>query len=113
VDADCVFCRIVAGEIPAEIIDVDDDTVVIRDINPQAPTHLLVIPKEHIPSADKVEEPKVWAEIFDKATKVARKLGLEKEGYRLVVNCGWKAGQTVFHLHVHLLSGRLLGWPPG
>jgi histidine triad (HIT) family protein len=72
-----------------------------------------VIPREHIPSAADVDEPLVWAKLLDKATKVAHKLGLETAGYRLVVNCGDRAGQTVPHLHVHLLSGRLLGWPPG
>lgn len=109
----CVFCRILSGELPADIVDADDDGIVIRDIHPQAPTHLLVIPREHIPSADHVAEPQTWAKLLHKATTVARMLGLEKDGYRLVVNCGGKAGQTVPHLHVHLLSGRLLGWPPG
>jgi histidine triad (HIT) family protein len=113
VNEGCVFCRILKGEIPADFVDADDETIVIRDIHPQAPTHLLVIPREHIPSAADVNEPQVWAKLLDKATKVAHTLGLETAGYRLVVNCGDRAGQTVPHLHVHLLSGRLLGWPPG
>ena len=110
---DCVFCRILNGELPAHFVYKDEKVAVIWDINPQAPTHLLVIPREHISSADQVEDPSLWSVLMGTATKVARDLGLVEDGYRVVVNCGDRAGQTVHHLHVHLLSGRFFQWPPG
>ncbi|AER67073.1 histidine triad (HIT) protein [Thermovirga lienii DSM 17291] len=110
---DCIFCRIIKGELPAQFVYKDEKVVVIRDINPQAPTHLLVIPREHVPSADKVEDPSLWSQVMGVATKVAKDLGLVEDGYRVVLNCGDRAGQTIYHLHVHVLSGRFFRWPPG
>jgi len=113
VSDDCIFCRIIKGELPAQLVYKDEKVVVIRDINPQAPTHLLVIPREHVPSADKVEDPSLWSQVMGVATKVAKDLGLVEDGYRVVLNCGDRAGQTIYHLHVHVLSGRFFRWPPG
>ena len=111
--SDCIFCKIVGGEIPSDFVYQDDEIVVFRDVNPQAPTHLLVIPKQHIASSADVEEPSVWSALLGRAVDVARTLGLDKGGYRMVINTGAQGGQTVPHLHLHLLSGRNLGWPPG
>jgi len=112
-DHECPFCRIVQGRGKADIVYSDNDVVVIRDIHPKAPVHLLVIPKRHVGSADDIEDPSTWSTVMDAAVKVARELDLREGGYRLVVNCGAGAGQTVNHLHVHLLAGRVFGWPPG
>ncbi|HOG14078.1 MAG TPA: histidine triad nucleotide-binding protein [Synergistales bacterium] len=112
-DHECPFCRIVQGRGKADIVYSDKDVVVIRDIHPKAPVHLLVIPKRHVGSADDIEDPSIWSTVMDAAVKVARELDLREGGYRLVVNCGADAGQTVNHLHVHLLAGRVFGWPPG
>lgn len=109
----CVFCEIIRGNRKADLVYEDQDTIAIRDISPQAPTHLLIIPKEHIPSASEVNDPRIWAKLMNNATIVARNLGLDKGGYRLVINCGSMACQTVPHLHVHLLAGRQFHWPPG
>ena len=111
---DCLFCRIVRGEIPTKKIYEDEETLVFEDINPQAPTHVLIIPKKHIVD---VKEAKAGdAEIIGKlhlvAAKIARNRNIEN-GYRTVFNVGPGAGQSVFHLHVHLLGGRPLAWPPG
>ena len=111
--SDCVFCRIAQGEIPAEFVYKDETIFVIRDLNPQAPTHLLVIPATHVLSAAEVRDPSLWALLVGRAVEVARNLGLDKEGFRMVVNTGEQSGQTVPHLHLHLLSGRNFGWPPG
>lgn len=110
---DCIFCRIAGGLEKADILYSDDDVIVIRDIHPRAPVHLLVIPKAHVESADGVVDPSLWSSLMGAAARVARDMGLSADGYRLVVNCGAGAGQTVFHLHVHLLSGRSFSWPPG
>jgi histidine triad (HIT) family protein len=109
----CIFCEIVKGNLKSDKVYEDQDVIVIRDISPQAPTHLLVIPKVHIPSAAEVGDPDIWAKLMNNATIVARKLGLDKGGYRLVINCGSMACQTVPHLHMHLLAGRQFHWPPG
>lgn len=109
---DCVFCKIAKGEIPSDPVYRDDSVVVVRDLNPQAPTHLLIIPAEHIPSAAEVNDPKIWTLIMERAIAVARELGLE-EGFRMVMNTGAQGGQTVPHIHLHLLAGRNFGWPPG
>ena len=111
----CLFCKIIAGEIPAEIIQRDDRCVVIRDINPQSPTHLLVIPTEHIESLNEAsakDEP-LLGHLLRVAARVANQAGLEESGFRTVINTGAGAGQSVFHLHVHVLGGRSLNWPPG
>src|SRR5947209_12755295 len=110
----CLFCEIAAGQIPSKIVYQDDDVVVFEDINPQAPQHVLIIPRRHITSVSdlRAADGPVLASIFMAAQKVASDLNLER-GYRLVSNIGPDAGQAVFHLHFHLLGGRKLGWPPG
>ena len=111
----CLFCKIAAGEIPSSIVYQDDDVVVFRDINPQAPQHVLIIPKCHIPSMDDLtpENAQLLTHIFITAKDVAHhQLGLE-QGYRFLTNIGPDGGQSVAHLHFHLLGGRKLGWTPG
>ena len=110
-----MFCRIIAREIPADFIHRDERTVVIRDINPQAPTHMLVIPQEHIESLDDAsqKDEALLGYLLRVAAKVANAAGLAEGGYRTVINNGAGAGQSVFHLHVHVLGGRPLNWPPG
>jgi histidine triad (HIT) family protein len=108
----CLFCRIVRGEIPAKIVREDEHTVAFRDIDPKAPTHILVIPKEHVASLDEATDPTLVGRLSLAAAEIARSEGLT-DGYRTVVNTGAGAGQTVFHLHLHLLGGRKLTWPPG
>jgi histidine triad (HIT) family protein len=111
----CIFCQIGAGEIPATIIKQDDLVVAFQDINPQSPTHIQIIPKKHIESvlAVKKEDAQVLYRMLEMASLIARENGLDRRGFRLVFNCGPEAGQTVPHLHLHLLGGRPLGWPPG
>ncbi|KAF4409535.1 MULTISPECIES: histidine triad nucleotide-binding protein [Streptomyces] len=113
--ADCLFCKIVAGEVPATIVHETDTTVAFRDINPQAPTHVLVIPKAHHRDAAALAEaePQVAADVLRAARTIAADEGVESTGYRVVFNTGPGAGQTVFHTHAHLLGGRGLEWPPG
>jgi histidine triad (HIT) family protein len=110
----CLFCRIVAGEIPATVVHEGPRTLAFRDLNPQAPTHVLVIPKEHHANAADLAsvDPSYAGEVLAAAAEVARQEGLTG-GYRLVTNTGGDAGQSVDHLHVHLLGGRSLSWPPG
>ena len=110
---DCIFCKIANGDIPTDFVYSDENVVAFRDLNPQAPVHVLVIPKKHYKSGIFVDDPSVWANLMSSAVKVARALGLEKDGYRMVINTGEQGGQTVPHLHLHLLAGRNLGWPPG
>ena len=114
-EQDCIFCKIVAGGIPAAKIFEDERAVVFRDINPQAPTHALVIPREHIASLNEAGEndEALLGHLLLVAARVAREEGLEESGYRTVINTGAGAGQSVFHIHVHLLGGRALTWPPG
>jgi len=113
--ADCIFCKIVSKQIPSEVVYEDDQVFVFHDINPQAPTHLLVIPKEHIQSAAHVTEKdkELLGQMFVVIKNVTEKLGLDKEGYRIVNNCGELGGQQVDHLHFHVLGGRQMQWPPG
>lgn len=108
----CIFCGIVAGTIPAATVAEDDGFLAFRDINPVAPVHLLVIPKQHVPSAAEVEDPAMWGAMLGFARRVADGEGLE-DGWRLVTNVGRDGGQTVFHLHLHVIGGRRMGWPPG
>jgi histidine triad (HIT) family protein len=112
-EADCLFCRIAAGEIKADVVFSDDEVVVFRDINPKAPTHVLAIPRRHIPSAAELTDgdAPLLAALFGAMRHVAEEAGLH--GYRIVTNTGAEAGQSVFHLHFHLLAGRTLSWPPG
>lgn len=111
----CLFCRIVAQEIPADFAYQDEQCVVIRDLNPQAPTHLLVIPKEHLESLDDAsqKDEALLGHLLRVAARVANSEGLAEGGYRVVINNGAGAGQSVFHLHVHVLGGRIMNWPPG
>ncbi len=113
VDADCLFCRIVAGEIPADVVHRTRSTVAFRDVNAQAPTHVLVVPTSHHADAAALAhaEPGLVAELVDTAHEVAVAEGLA--GYRMVLNTGEAAGQSVFHVHLHVLGGRDLAWPPG
>ena len=114
--SDCLFCRIVAGEIPAKIVRRSADAVAFSDINPQAPVHVLVIPTAHIPAVRAAGGPdgeRLLARTLTFAAEVARELGLDGGGYRIVTNTGPDAGQSVDHLHFHLLGGRKLRWPPG
>jgi histidine triad (HIT) family protein len=111
----CLFCRVVAGEIPAELLHQDELCVVIRDINPQAPTHLLVIPREHLESLDEAgrQDEEMLGHLLRMAARQANDQGLSESGYRTVINTGAGAGQSVFHLHVHILGGRPMNCPPG
>jgi histidine triad (HIT) family protein len=112
---DCIFCRIVAGETPATIVARTDDAVAFRDLNPQAPTHILVIPATHVASTATLagDAASVLGGVMALAVATAAQLGLADSGYRLVINTGRDGGQTVDHLHVHLLGGRPMRWPPG
>ena len=114
-DPSCLFCRITAHDIPANIVHEDQRLVAFHDIRPQAPTHLLIIPRDHIATLNDLEPAhrEVVGEMHLLARELARAEGLEEAGWRLVMNCGAAAGQTVFHIHLHLLGGRTLGWPPG
>ncbi|MDY3867854.1 MAG: histidine triad nucleotide-binding protein [Pyramidobacter sp.] len=109
----CPFCAIVSGKLPADIVYEDECALAFRDINPQAPVHVLVVPKEHVASVDAVADLTLWSRLMGSLRGVVEKLGLADQGYRIVVNCGEAAGQTVPHLHIHLLAGRGLQWPPG
>ena len=111
---DCIFCKIAAGEIPSTKVYEDDTVVAFNDLDPQAPVHVLIIPKEHIASAAEINESNsaVVAHIFEVAAKIAAEKGL-KDGLRIVNNCGDSAGQSVKHLHFHLMGGRDFGWPAG
>jgi histidine triad (HIT) family protein len=111
---DCLFCRIIAGEIPAKKVHEDQHTYAFEDINPQAPTHLLIIPKKHIPGLKdaSTEDAELIGRCHLTAAQLARQRAIE-DGYRTVLNVGPGAGQSVFHLHVHLIGGRKLKWPPG
>lgn len=115
IDAACLFCRIANGQIPAKKIRDDAGVVAFHDVNPQAPTHILVIPRRHIASLDALTpgDAETIGTTIVHATEIARELGLEQDGYRVVINNGEAAGQTVFHIHVHVLGGRAFGWPPG
>jgi histidine triad (HIT) family protein len=110
---DCLFCRIVRKEIPAKLVAEDDHCVAFRDINPQAPVHVLVIPREHVPSLNQATDAAMLGRLSLMAAELARKEGISESGYRTVVNTNSAAGQTVFHVHLHLLGGRSMGWPPG
>lgn len=109
----CIFCKVVAGEIPAAVVKRDDGFLAFRDINPQAPTHLLVIPTHHVASLNEARDPKLLGELLAFARDLAQEAGIATRGYRVVLNTNPDGGQTVFHLHVHLLGGRPMTWPPG
>ena len=111
----CLFCRIASGDISAKKVHEDDEVVAFHDINPQAPTHVLVIPRKHIASLDALTDADAATvgTALVRTGEIARNLHLEADGYRVVVNTGEAAGQTVFHIHFHILGGRNFGWPPG
>ncbi len=112
---DCLFCKIINGDIPAEVIYQDDKVLGFKDVNPQAPTHVLFVPKKHIATVNDLtaEDAELVGKLFLAAKKVAAEIGFADEGYRLVMNCNAGAGQTVFHIHLHMLAERTLHWPPG
>jgi histidine triad (HIT) family protein len=110
---DCLFCRIVRGEIPAKIVAETEHCVAFRDIDPKAPVHVLVIPREHVPSLSEAKDPAVVGRLALLAADIAAREGIAESGYRMVINTNADAGQTVFHVHLHLLGGRRMGWPPG
>ncbi len=112
-DDDCLFCRIVRGEIPAKIVAETAESIAFRDIDPQAPTHVVLVPREHIDTLADVSDPAVVGRLALLAAEVARREGIADSGYRAVINTNAHGGQTVFHLHMHLLGGRRLTWPPG
>jgi histidine triad (HIT) family protein len=114
-EQDCIFCRVVVGGIPADIIYSDERAVAFRDINPQAPVHALVIPREHVASLDDAagRDEGALGHLLRVAARVAGEQGLSESGYRTVINTGAGAGQSVFHLHLHVIGGRPLRWPPG
>lgn len=111
----CIFCQIANGTLPAAIIHQDDELLAFHDVNPVAPTHILVIPHAHIATANEFSEQNsaLIGRMLLLASRIAAERGLASDGYRLVMNCNRDAGQTVFHIHLHLLAGRHLGWPPG
>lgn len=112
---DCLFCRIASGEIPASIVYQDERLVAFRDINPQAPVHVLLIPRRHIGTLSDLSpaDDGIAGEMVRRAAAIAGELGVSERGYRTVFNCNADAGQTVFHIHLHLLGGRKMAWPPG
>lgn len=112
---DCLFCKIIAGQIPGKIVYQDDKVVAFRDINPQAPMHVLVVPRRHIDSLNEInaEDDGLVGELVRRGAAIAAEHGHAERGYRTVFNCNAEAGQTVFHIHLHVLGGRRLGWPPG
>ena len=111
--ADCLFCKIASGELAANVVARDEGFVAFRDVNPQAPIHILVIPRAHVASLNEVTDGDVLAGLLAHAREVARAEGLGERGYRVVINTNAEAGQTVFHLHAHVLGGRAMRWPPG
>jgi histidine triad (HIT) family protein len=110
---DCLFCRIVRGEIPAQIVAETDDCVAFRDVDPQAPVHVLVVPREHVASLSDAQDPAMVGRLALLAARIADDAGIAQSGYRTVINTNGDAGQTVPHIHLHLLGGRRMGWPPG
>jgi histidine triad (HIT) family protein len=111
----CLFCRILAGEIPATLVYQDDTVVAFKDINPQAPLHLLLVPRKHVATLNDLspEDDEMVGSLFRRAAELAKEHGYHERGYRTVFNTNRESGQTVFHIHLHLLAGRGLGWPPG
>ncbi|SHI01960.1 histidine triad (HIT) family protein [Clostridium collagenovorans DSM 3089] len=110
----CIFCKILKGEIPSEKVYEDEKVYAFKDINPEAPVHVLIIPKKHISSANELteENKEVIGDVYYAAQKIAKELGIADKGYRIINNCGEDGGQTVFHIHFHLMGGKKLNWPP-
>lgn len=113
--SDCLFCKIIAGDIPSDKVYEDDKMLAFKDIEPQAPTHIVIVPKTHISSANEVtaDNAEYIAHIWTVIPKIAKELGIDENGYRVVNNCGKDGGQTVNHIHFHLMGGREFGWPAG
>ncbi len=109
----CIFCKIACGEIPADKIYESGDVIAFRDLAPQAPVHVLIVPKKHYDNIACVDDPALLASLFQAVRDLAKQLGVDKNGYRLVINTGKDGGQSVPHLHIHMLGARELGWPPG
>jgi len=114
-DPNCIFCRIIEKKIPATIVHEDERVIAFKDLNPQAPIHLLIVPKKHIADIHQITtaDRELIGHLFFVAKTIAAQNGLDRDGYRMVINNGEGAGQTVFHVHLHLLSGRKFSWPPG
>ncbi len=112
---DCLFCKIIAGEIPSDKVYEDDFVLAFKDIDPQAPEHIIIVPKEHIASANDItaDNAKYISAIWEKIPQIANNLGIAEDGYRVVNNCGQNGGQTVNHIHFHLMGGRAFSWPAG
>lgn len=113
--SDCLFCKIIEGKIPCDKVYENDQVIAFRDVNPQAPTHILVIPRKHISTVNDLmaDDKNIVGEMLLAAQAIAKQEGIEESGYRLVMNCNEGAGQTVFHIHLHILGGRRMHWPPG
>jgi histidine triad (HIT) family protein len=113
--SECLFCKFVSGEITPNIVYQDDEVLAFRDINPQSPTHILIVPKRHIPTLNDLtpEDAELVGKLYLTAKKLAEDEGIDESGYRTVMNCNEEAGQSVFHIHLHLLGGRPMAWPPG
>ncbi|VAW74058.1 Bis(5'-nucleosyl)-tetraphosphatase (asymmetrical) [hydrothermal vent metagenome] len=112
---DCLFCKMVTGEIKPDTVYEDEDVLAFRDINPQAPTHVLVVPKQHVATLNDLDKSNIHlvGKMMLAATAIAEQEGFAEQGYRTVMNCNADGGQTVFHIHLHLLGGRIMHWPPG
>ena len=112
---DCLFCKMIAGEIEPDVVYEDDDVLAFRDINPQAPIHILIIPKRHISTLNDLtpQDAGLMGKLYLAAGKIAEQEGVAEKGYRTLVNCNEDGGQVVFHIHMHLMAGRRMGWPPG
>ena len=113
--SDCLFCKMVAGEIQPDVVFEDDEVLAFRDVNPQAPVHVLVIPRSHIATTNDLDADNahLLGKLYLAAKKIAADEGIAESGYRTVINCNAGAGQSVYHIHLHLLGGRAMGWPPG
>ncbi len=110
---DCLFCKMVAGDIKPDVVYEDDEVLAFRDINPRAPTHILIIPKRHVATMNDLDDQQLAGKLLLTVSGLAEREGLSETGYRTVINCNENAGQEVFHLHLHLLGGRRMSWPPG
>jgi len=111
--SDCLFCKFVAGEIKPDVVYEDDQVLAFRDINPQAPVHILIIPKKHIATLNELDDQSLAGTLLLTARNIAAQEGISEEGYRTVFNCKQQGGQEVYHIHLHLLGGRQMTWPPG
>lgn len=113
--SDCIFCKIAAGDIPSDVVYQDEDVLAFRDLSPQAPTHILVIPKRHISTLNDIEpgDGELIGKMYLAAKEIAKAEGIDEAGYRTVFNCNAAGGQAVYHLHLHVLGGRQMQWPPG